>query len=110
MGEDEEDAALAAACLRGCCAALSSSENLTNNGNETRRPCALSQLVMDGQQWTTWMADLQELAAVDGVPSSSAIERTARSVGNTCRVLAAVAGEEVIWFSSNLSGPIRIQH
>lgn len=81
-GEDEEDAGLAAACLRDCCAALSSGERLSQ----------LAELVLDEKRWTAWMTELQELAAADGVPSAKAVQKAASSVNSTCRALSAVAG------------------
>eukprot|EP00873_Tetraselmis_striata_P040651 jgi/Tetstr1/460915/TSEL_006068.t1 len=84
-GEDDEDAELAAACLRNCCTALSSGGRLSQ----------LAELVLDEKRWTGWMTDLQELAAADGVPSAKAIQKAAGSVNSTCRTLSAVAGTDI---------------
>jgi hypothetical protein len=83
-GEDEEEAELAAGCLRDCCAALSGGRNGLDN---------LAELVLQEERWTAWMAELQELAALPGLPSAKSIGKTASSVNAACRALSAVAGE-----------------
>lgn len=80
-----EDASKAAECLRQCLRELSATPAMGG----TR---LLESLAMDGDQWTSWMTELQELAASPTPLPASVVKRAETAVGNACRSLAAIAG------------------